>query len=103
MVIFITNHSNDDNGDMYVGPNAAAPVEYVSETLAIECATRTEKYAVHEGSVFVEVRGLSTPVEVDSLHAVLWCISPPGGQLQRSGGRDAPVSVRLAYCITVSF
>lgn len=30
LVIFITNHSHDITGDLYIGPNVSAPVKYVS-------------------------------------------------------------------------
>ena len=32
-VVFITNHSHDDSGDMYVGPNLCVSTKYVGITI----------------------------------------------------------------------
>lgn len=36
VIVFITNHSHNDSGDMYLGPNICAPTDYVSIYFCLE-------------------------------------------------------------------
>lgn len=59
MVVFVTNHSNDDTGDLYIGENLAAPVNYVSVKFFPPGSGLTGDATVHGSSAPRKVELLS--------------------------------------------
>jgi hypothetical protein len=50
VLIFITNHSQDETGDLYIGRNLCAPVNYVCTFISIKSNILTE-FSLHSSSL----------------------------------------------------
>ena len=74
VVIFLTNHSHDETGDLYIGPEFCTPVDEVSGLCYHLARPLTLlQMAVNDGAIPPKTHSVSYSKESDDVFTILRC------------------------------